>query len=217
MTTSIIKYAIDIGTNKTVYIDSVSNGLSCNCICDECKMLLIAIQGKSENHREWHFRHYIESNCKGGQETAIHKFAKQIIVDNNQIQIPEKIIFYTSARQEKKFQLIVPDVIVNVDGVNVFFEIEVTHPVDSFKDSFYKKGKHKSIKIDLSNISYDIRPDELKELVLSKEDNKAIIFWQSDIGQNTFLNNVIEFCKENPVISIIFGIILLRFILKRRN
>lgn len=177
---NIIKYAIDNTTKNIIHIDNADNGLNCNCNCAKCGARMVAVQGKSINHREWHFRHHIESDCLGGQETAIHKLAKQIIADNTQIVIPNGILFYTSPRLENRFESIIPDISVTStsDGIDIHFEILVTHPVDSLKEEFYYKGEHKSIEINLKNISYNVNPEELKEIVLNRVDNKRIIFWE---------------------------------------
>jgi len=176
---NIIKYAIDNTTKNIIHIDNADNGLNCNCNCAKCGARMVAVQGKSINHREWHFRHHIESDCLGGQETAIHKLAKQIIADNTQIAIPNDVLlFYTSPRLESRFETIIPDISVTSDGIDIHFEILVTHPVDIIKEEFYCKGKHKSIEINLKNISYNINPEELKEIVLNQVHNKRIIFWE---------------------------------------
>lgn len=174
-----IKYTLDKVTGKPVHIRNASNGLDCNCICaeSECGKIMIAVQG---DVNEWHFRHDIESNCKGGQETAIHKLAKQFIVENSQIQIPGETLIYTNARQEERLSSIIPDVTVVANGQNIHFEVVVTNPIDGIKEMFYKNGEHKCIEIDLRNISPFITPEELKNLVLNQIDNKRKIFWERE-------------------------------------
>lgn len=174
MTDSIIKYALHQLTDKPVFINDAANGLACNCKCEKCNERLEAIQGKVN---EWHFRHHKDTNCFGGQETAIHKLAKQIIVDNLQILIPDEALAYSQARQEERFGSIIPDVTVFANEETVYFEIAVTNPVDTLKENFYTSGQHKSIEIDLTNIPHDTTPQELKEMVLQQVDNKRKIFW----------------------------------------
>jgi hypothetical protein len=216
----IIKYAIN-QLGKSVFINDVPNGISCDCTCEGCKKELIAIQGKSENHREWHFRHSVDSDCLGGQETAIHKFAKQIIIENTQIEVPGERLNYANARQEIKLDSFIPDVVVEVNQSPVYFEIEVTNPVNLEKINFYKVGQYKSIKIDLSRISRDITPQILKELILNKVDNKEKIFWELDeikpsvivFTEDTnvgLFESVKSFCVKNPIFSLI--ILLLTFL-----
>lgn len=175
---TIIKYAIDKITDNVVHINNVSNGLSCNCYCVKCRGKMVAVQGKSVKHREWHFRHHIESDCLGGQETALHKLAKHIIADNSEIVIPKGKLFYTNPRLENKFESVIPDISVTSDGIDIHFEILVTHPVDTIKEEFYRKGQHKSIEINLKNHPYNISPEELKEIIINQVHNKRIIFWE---------------------------------------
>lgn len=189
---NIIKYAIDNTTKNIIHIDNADNGLNCNCNCAKCGARMVAVQGKSINHREWHFRHHIESDCLGGQETAIHKLAKQIIADNTQIAIPNDVLlFYTSPRLESRFETIIPDISVTSDGIDIHFEILVTHPVDIIKEEFYCKGQHKSIEINLKNYPYNISPEELKEIIINQAHNKRIIFWErkEHIKQENKTNN----------------------------
>jgi len=209
MTTSIIKYALSDLTGKSVYIDVASNGLSCNCSCAKCGEKMVAVQGKSENNREWHFRHHINSDCLGGQETAIHKLAKQIIVDNSQILIPNDTLNYSQARQEIMLGSFIPDVTVFANGHDIHFEIEVTNPVDTLKETFYKNGQYKSIKIDLTNISYDTTPDELEELVLRTAERRKIFWKAATITSNT--HDKQNWWTTLPVIGLIIGIAFIIF------
>jgi len=56
-----------------------------------------------------------------------------------------------------------------------------------------------SIEIDLSNISYDIRLDDLKVLVLNQESNKRKIFWAEE--SNNKKNS-----SDNYLLAILLGI-----------
>lgn len=175
MAASIIKYALDKSGNA-IFIDNADNGLSCGCKCAKCGKDMIAVQGEARK-KEWHFRHHEETDCLGGQETAIHKMAKQIIVANTKILAPKGILEYTQAQSEIPFDSIVPDVTASISDYKVHFEITVTHGIDEIKRIFYTNGKHRSIEIDLSNISYDVSPSDLENLVLQQTHNKKYIFW----------------------------------------
>lgn len=175
MATSIIKYALDKSGNA-IFIDHAPNGLSCGCKCAECGEDMIAVQGEARK-KEWHFRHHEETDCMGGQETAIHKLAKQIIVTNTKISAPKETLEYTEAQSEIPFDSIVPDVTVCISGYKVHFEITVTHGIDEIKRTFYTNGQHRSIEIDLNSITYDISPTDLENLILLQTHNKKYIFW----------------------------------------
>lgn len=183
MARSIIKYALDNETENAIYIDDALNGRFCNCYCAECHTKMVAVQGKSANHYEWHFRHFNnDPNCGGGIETAIHKLAKKIIADNTKILIPGETLLYSNPRQENRFENIIPDISVSSNEVDIHFEIRVTHKVGQSKEEFYKKGEHKSIEIDLRGFLYNIEPSELKKIVLNRVDIKRKIFWMPKSG-----------------------------------
>jgi Competence protein CoiA-like family len=62
---------------KMVSIDAVIRGLACQCFCSACNAPLIARKGEKNQH---HFAHYVETeNCAEARETALHKFAKELI------------------------------------------------------------------------------------------------------------------------------------------
>ncbi len=73
-------------TNDALHIKDAENGLGCNGICFGCNGQLLANQGKK---RDWYFSHHIESFCTGGLETALHKLAKQIIVESKEMILPK--------------------------------------------------------------------------------------------------------------------------------
>ena len=210
-----IRYAIHDKTKKIVYIKNADNGLSCNCKCLECDERLEAVQGQI---REWYFRHNKNINCKGGQETAIHKLAKQIIVDNSQIVIPGDTLFYSQPRQEERFSSIIPDVTVLANGQTIHFEIAVTHPVESLNETFYKNGQHKSIEIDLTNISYDIEPQELEKLILHQVENKRKIYWEQKlVTQPIHSNSNNGWAKIFAFLAFVAGLFIFRQLFTKRT
>jgi hypothetical protein len=172
------KLAVDKKSGAVVSIQEVPNGLSCHCICPDCKKTFVAVQGQKN---DWHFRHYEETNCKGGQETALHQLAKEIILTNSRLDIPTYgTIIYESPHAEMPFQKIIPDVTAKIIDENLFFEIHVTHAVDERKKKFYTDGEHKSIEIDLRNYTFTTR-ENLAFHVLSNIGNKHIIFWKKKV------------------------------------
>src|ERR1035437_8537112 len=65
----------------------VAQGGSCGCICPGCNEPLIARQGMIN---EWHFAHKAGGDCASGAESAIHRMAKQMIIERAQIWVPER-------------------------------------------------------------------------------------------------------------------------------
>lgn len=208
MLKTIIKYAIDKTTNKVMYIDNVPKGLPCNCVCAECGSDMVAVKGKL---RKWHFRHHIDSDCRGGLETVIHKLAKEIIVNNSQMALPSKTLNYFNAKPEERFEGIIPDVSVMSDEKPVFMEIHVRHRCESAKEEFYKNRKLNSFEIDLSKVSYKTSVKELEDLVLKQTHNKKFIYWEEN--PQTF-DKTTKAVKNNNnrwlglLIAFVLGIIL---------
>lgn len=160
-----------------MFIDDVDRGLKCNCKCIECGEDMIANHGEINQHYFDHANGNVF--CKGGQETALHQFAKQIIVDNSQISIPKfGTINYTESIAEKEFISYRPDVTAIYNGQKTFFEIAVTHFNEPNKDDFFIDGQFKSIEINLGEIKNNWTPEIVKEIVLKQTDNKRIIFWE---------------------------------------
>lgn len=169
------KLALDKKSGSVVSVEEVPNGLSCDCICPDCKKTFVAVQGQKN---DWHFRHYEETNCKGGQETALHQLAKEIILTNSRLEVPAYgTIVYESPHAEEPFGKIIPDVTAKIIDENLFFEIHVTHSVDERKEKFYTDGEHKSIEIDLRNYAFTTKEDLIFQ-VLNNIGNKRIIFWE---------------------------------------
>ena len=199
------KLGKDRATGEIVVITDANRGRTCNCVCPYCGKDFVAAQG---DKNEWHFRHYDKTTCKGGQETALHLLAKDIIANNTQITLPfHGTVLYDNAVKEKYFQTIKPDVTANTNGQNIFFEVLVTHPVDTVKENIYKDGEHKSIEIDLKNYSFKNREDLEKEILLNC-DNKRLIFWEKKVvAQTNNDNSVLYFVLFLLLGLLTFGLI----------
>lgn len=174
-----ITLAIHQPSARIIHIDNALNGLACNCVCQECGGILEAIQGKK---RQKHFRHHsIDTNCKGGIESALHKLAKQILIENKSIILPRYgKIFYDNAITEKQFQNIIPDVsAILPDNQQIFIEIFHTHKSTDSKNNFFINGQYKSVEIDMKFCPIDTI-SKIEEYVLNKTQNKTIIFWEQE-------------------------------------
>lgn len=176
MTQTTIKLAYHTLTGKIIHVDKSENGKSCNCRCLECNENLLAIQG---DIRDNHFRHETDVLCNGSQETALHQLGKQILLENNQINIPKYgIIKYSDAVEEKEFSSIRPDITARFDDQNIYFEIAVNHFIEQEKKSLYVNGQRRCVEIDLSNadlVSYE----EIQNRVLNEIKNKNLFGWET--------------------------------------
>lgn len=179
------KLGKDINTGKIVSIQDAKKGLSCGCVCADCGKEFIAAQGE---WNDWHFRHYEETDCGGGQESALHILAKKIIVENSKIILPNYgEVVYDNPTPEKKIKTIQPDVTADTSEHKLFFEIAVTHFIDYVKEKFYRQNEYKSVEIDLSKFNF-LTVEGLKKEILENAENKRIIFWEKKAStDNDFL------------------------------
>ena len=65
----------------------VSKGKACGCVCPGCHAPLAAKAQESRRRRP-HFAHLVDTGCQTGRESGIHKRAKQLIVDRQEVLIP---------------------------------------------------------------------------------------------------------------------------------
>ncbi|MDA3615950.1 competence protein CoiA family protein [Polluticaenibacter yanchengensis] len=200
-------------TGKIISIDDVSRGISCNCICPDCELNFVAAKGEKNR---WHFRHFEKTECNGGQETALHLLAKEIITVNNQIILPVYgKVSYTNAIKEQFFETIKPDVSAITNGQNLFFEVLVTHAAGDVKDGFYIAAKHKSVEINLKNYSFTNR-ENLENEILNNILNKRIIFWEEKVSNENVNKKSLIFYFLTGV-SILLGVILvLKFVIQNK-
>ncbi|TSJ47619.1 competence protein CoiA family protein [Fluviicola chungangensis] len=184
-----VKIAYHSSSEKFIHIDQAHNGLNCGCICIKCNEPLEARQGKV---RDWHFKHHINVNCTGSQETALHELAKQILVRNTSIEVPKYgRISYSEAKAEKKLEQIRPDVSAVYNDQSIYFEVFVSNAVDEGKEKFFKLGKHRSLEIDLSDCTASTFK-EIEELVLDRVDNKKVFFWEDEQIIDNLTNEPVE-------------------------
>lgn len=86
-----IKLPFGIRDDKIIHISEIleiERGLNCNCVCPQCGQRLKARLGE-KNAR--HFAHQSE-NCKNALETALHKYAKEILQKHMKIKLPNLTI-----------------------------------------------------------------------------------------------------------------------------
>jgi len=139
-------YALKDGA--IVNIAEVDSGLKCNCICPACGERLIAKKGSKKVH---HFAHHSGTNCEYGYETSLHLAAKSILMNAKKMTLPAVYVHFKNTGRskalvsepreitidhvelEKRYDDIVPDVVVYSEGKFFFVEIFVTHSIDDLK------------------------------------------------------------------------------------
>ena len=178
---------------QMVGVDAVLSGLACECVCPACHGRLQARKGEIRGH---YFAHNQLSDCHSSLETSIHLMAKQIIEEEKRLMLPQLIVSesemdpwgdrvsesevvtktkaqkLTSVTLEQQLTDIRPDVLGFYRGRKILIEICVTHPVEKEKKKKIRERKLSAVEIDLSNVSYSVSKDELRELVVNSVENK---------------------------------------------
>lgn len=193
--------------NSLVHIDSVPNGLKCNCYCINCHSPLIAKNnGKIKEH---HFAHYNTFECKHAYETMIHELAKELFLeDMNFLKIPKFEKYFSQVfrniditkiytkfvevKDEVNIGNVIPDIVLK-DEINklLLIEIRVTHQVDDNKKRKIQSNNLSCLEIDLSNLDRKITKAELKDYINNWCRKEWINFYLSPDEEKKLLENFI--------------------------
>ena len=189
-----IPFGLKNGT--LVDVSEVDSGLACGCVCPSCHRRLQAKKGKKVSHYFSHDPSEGTKACKDAFETSIHLMAKQIISEEGCALFPELSIKVTQSDMsgnsheekglveekslkkfdqvmlEKRLDDIRPDIIAYQGTVPFLIEVAVTHFADSEKKKRIRAKTLHAIEIDLSKVNYTITKDELRQLIIEKDDNK---------------------------------------------
>lgn len=179
-------YALKDG--NIVSIDEVQSGKNCGCVCPACGDELIARKGQKRMH---HFAHRSNEDCEYGYESSLHLAAKEILSRSEKMVIPPVYVEFPQSGKskgllylkkeipvdrvelEKRFDDIIPDIVVYSGDKYFFIEIYVTHPIDDEKLKKLKEKNISTIEIDLSKIKRDISVKVLSDILLKSSDRKS--------------------------------------------
>ena len=186
--------------NSIISINDVESGLKCGCICPACGEPLIAKKGSKMMH---HFAHHSGHTCEYGYESSLHLAAKEILSKAKTMMIPAVYVKFPSSYKddqlisdvkeitiehvelEKRFEDIVPDIVIYTGGKQLFVEIYVSHKVNEAKLEKLKQAGISTIEIDLSKNTETISTDELSDVLLYKTESKNWLF--NAVSQKYFL------------------------------
>jgi hypothetical protein len=169
-----IKMALHVPSGIFRHVDQAENGGACQCQCPQCGENLIAVHPKEYQS---HYRHESNVDCKGAQETAIHKLAKQIIAESNMLFVNvNRQLFYSDVVLEPWIKPYRSDARFISDGAEYFCEVVVKHQLSPVKEQFYQSTNRKCLEIDLTEfIGKEYSYEEIKEALLTKVSNKRMI------------------------------------------
>ena len=174
MTDVKLPFGMRADTGAMVTIDAVMRGLACDCICPACRIPLVAAKGEIVRH---HFRHYVNTDsCKNARETAIHRFAKQIICETLNLTLPHTLGPMRSAVAEHVADGMRFDVLATYDSEPVAIEVFVSHRVPMEKIEKLHHRQMTAVEIDLSYYrDVDIDEDAWREAVLHRAPRRWLV------------------------------------------
>ena len=202
-------YALKDG--NIVSIADVPSGKKCGCVCPACGGELIAHKGQKRMH---HFKHRSSEDCEYGYESSLHLAAKDILSRSKKMVIPpvyvefpqsgkpkelismEREISIDDVELEKRFDTIIPDIVVYSGDKYFFVEIYVTHPIDDEKLKKLEEKNISTIEIDLSKIKRDISVEELSDILLKSSDRKS---WKYNAVSEKWYQRFVDFSDELPL------------------
>jgi competence protein CoiA len=185
------------------HVDEVKRGLACECRCPVCNGPVMAKQGEIKG---WHFAHTSGSDCQHAGETALHLAAKQLLMEEHGLMVPEMTISasyqlpdgrqgeasvtrpemwldFIDVKSEVNYGSVKPDIIGYLSDTILFIEIAVSHFVDDDKASKLEKAGVATLEVDLSGL---IRDDTnwitLREAILESVDQKR---WLIELEKNS--------------------------------
>lgn len=150
--------------------DDVPSGLSCGCICHECKRPLQSVHRKGKFKS--YFRHHCLGECLGALESLAHKLAKDILARNSAVLLPTGEIFtYDRCIVERGRYGKKPDIrlIDSATGQSMVVEIFYSHKMeDGTLLTFQEKGE-RVMEIDISRLRHGMPSmQDFEDLVLEK-------------------------------------------------
>lgn len=163
------------------HVSEVETGRRCACVCPGCGAPLVAKKGARIDH---HFAHESTADgmpCKTGPETALHKFAKEVLGRRLHLELPPLTLEdggdrwtgydggryrFDSAILEQRLGVIVPDVVVRRGDRDLLVEMAVTHPCGPEKIETIRSMNVAAIEINLARLPRDVSREDFETSIL---------------------------------------------------
>ncbi|GAB7536103.1 competence protein CoiA family protein [Burkholderia sp. 3C] len=201
-----IPFAVD-SSGRIIDIQDVPPPAPGSFKCAVCKREVIRKQGEK---RIWHFAHKVDSDCTGTSETALHKLAKQTLVESSLLHVPAAICTLDDESDLRSITLrdaktlrwdepgeaevtvatIRPDFRGVCNGEAIFVEVTVTHKPEKPKLEVLRRLQVPTLEIDLSSAPRDATAHEIRNLVLSASERKRWAFYPGQVEAIEELNRM---------------------------
>lgn len=188
-----LEYALQRGSNILQHVDSVENGLKCNCVCPGCGDSLVAKNNGISDTRH-HFSHYLKDESSNCSMTQLHIVSQDFFLKSQPLFLPpvsfqykgktlsqsELLVNVHKGNLEARVDSYIADVLLDTDIGSIVIEVFVTHENEAEKTAYYQHNKISSIEFDLSSyINRDIE-DALSDLKANKVPYKWLYEWCRD-------------------------------------
>ncbi|AWN40706.1 hypothetical protein [Methylobacterium durans] len=163
------------------HISEVPSGLACRCRCPGCSALLVARKGEHLSHHFGHHRAADERACQTGPETALHRFAKELLARQLALVLPPLqpdggrqagyaggCFRFDTALLEQRLGSIIPDVIARRGDRDLLVEFCVTNACDAAKIEKIASLGLAAVEIDLSGLEMGRSRQELEHAILTE-------------------------------------------------
>ncbi|WP_458439199.1 competence protein CoiA family protein, partial [Methylorubrum extorquens] len=163
------------------HVSEVPSGLACDCRCPNCGTPLVARKGEQLVHHFGHHGAAGERACAGGPETALHRFAKELLAAKLAFVLPSLhgdgegraryaggFHRFDAALLERRLGAIVPDVIVRRADRDLLVEFHVTHACDTTKIAKIASLGIAAVEVDLSGLAQNAPRAELEAAILER-------------------------------------------------
>jgi hypothetical protein len=171
---------------QIIHVSQAMRGRACNCVCPACKNTVIARKGTVKVH---HFAHAAATGCSTGPETGVHDFAKKLVAERRQIEVPPKVAkndfessefgetrfvtFDSAVVEDRSHDALIPDVLMTLGRYRLAIEIAVTHRCPPDKIEKYRAHRLPALEIILTSLPRNAGPD----LILAAVTSSAPRLW----------------------------------------
>lgn len=184
----------------------VPNGLACGCVCPGCNARLVARNAGTKVIP--HFAHHGGGGCSTGYESAIHRMAKQIIMERGllrlpawtggkfmpnppceqdldgiwhlgeAVDVPVRVARLSALREEQPVGAFRPDLVATDEEGELLIEVLVTHEVTEAKAQWARSTGRRMVELDLGHLPQEVVEDPDRFEACVLED-VAIRWWIS--------------------------------------
>ena len=188
-----------------VHVDDVPKGALCGCICPICEQPLYARKGQKYAH---HFSHAYNHDCKGSDESLIHKMAKEVLLEAGRIMLPPSSgkfpsglvkLHQVEAEKWDEHYRIKPDVVgIMETGETLLIEFYYSHKVGKKKQRLIIENHLKCLEVDLAFQDFD-KASLFDFITNSTEDREWVV--PEEAVQKTETEDISYPSSRNPVYS----------------